>query len=344
MSITIYDIARAAGVSHTAVSAVLGGRAQAARIGATTAARILATASELGYERNDLAQAVVRGRTRLVAMIAREPSREYIGNMLHGALNAAAERNYVIHLHSVADEIHLDLGDAYTRCRAYRPLGVYICAVDWKVGGLIPEALEKSALSLPIVHSHCLEGMPGIAIECDEEQGMALAVEHLRQLGHRRIAFLGGPLAVKSVCERRRWFEQAMRNAALPIAASHLAFGGWLWDEVAPVAQQLLRSDPRPTAIVCANDSIAVIALQVARQLGIAVPRDLSLVGCSDELLGHVVQPMPTTIIQPFRQIGREAINLILDIAEGRADRTACTSRRLPVQLAARGTTAAVPA
>lgn len=343
MTTTIYDIARAAGVSHTAVSAVLGGRAESARIGAGTAARIVAVASKLGYERNDLAQAVVRGHTRLVAMIAREPSHEYIGHMLHGALTAAAERNYIVHVQSVADEIHLDLGEAYTRCRAYRPRGIYICAVDWMVDGAVPKALTSAPRSVHVVHSHCSDGMPGIGIECDEAMGMALAVDHLRALGHRRIAFLGGPLVMKSVVERRRGFEKAMRRAALAVDKRQVVCPGWSWEDAAPSVKALLQTRPRPTAMVCANDGLAVIAMQVAREQGLDVPRDLSLIGCSDELLGHFVRPMPTTIVQPFRQIGREAINLILDLAEGVVDveDAARTDRRLPVRLEERGTTAA---
>src|SRR5258708_2821945 len=116
MSTTIYDIAHAAGVSPTAVSAVLGGRGKQARIGKATAERILTIASRLGYERNDLAHAVVSGRTRLIAIITRDPTHEYIGRLIHGALAAAAERNYLLHLQSVSDDMDVDVAEAFARC------------------------------------------------------------------------------------------------------------------------------------------------------------------------------------------------------------------------------------
>lgn len=342
MPATVHDIANAAGVSHTAVSAVLGGRARQARIGARTAERILAVAADLGYERNDLARAVASGRTRLIAMIAREPSREYIGHLLHGALAAADQRGYLLHLQSLADAAGHDLGAACARSRSYRPLGLYVCAVDQQPVGL-PDREAMIRDRIPLLHSHCIAGLPGIAFDSDEAQGMALAVEHLRGLGHRRIAFLGGPAGQRSADERRAGFRTAMAQQRLPLPAGHDTGDGWDWEAAEPALRRLLTSDARPTAIICANDSLAVVAMQVATARGLSVPRDLSLVGCSDELIGRFVRPQPTTVVQPHREIGHAAVSAIIDVAEGLVDQDSLASRRLPTRLDVRGSTAPCP-
>jgi LacI family transcriptional regulator len=343
VTVTIYDIARRAGVSHTAVSAVLGGRAKQARIGMETAERILAIAAELGYQRNDLAHAVVSGRTRLVAIITRDPSHEYIGRLLHGALAAAAERNYLLHLQSVADEANVDVAEAYGRCRSYRPVGLFLCALDWMLDAGALDHAKLADDGMPVVSSHCQGGLPGVSIDSDDAMGMVQAVEHLRALGHRRIAFLGGLRGQRSSDERRAGFRAAMAAAGLGIASGYDTGDGWAWEPTAAAARRLLTLAQRPTAVVCANDALAIVAMQVARELALEVPRDLSLIGCSDEMIGQFVRPSPTTVVQPFREIGHAAVSSIIDVAEGRCRVGDLADRRLPTTLAVRGSTGPCP-
>jgi DNA-binding LacI/PurR family transcriptional regulator len=340
MATTIYDIADAAGVSSTAVSAVLGGRGKQARIGQATAERILALAHRLGYERNDLAHAVVSGRTRLIAIITRDPTHEYIGRLIHGALAAATQRNYLLHLQSAPDEANVDLARAFAQCRAYRPVGVFLNSLDWMVDGAGPDAAGPMGGRIPIINSHCQRGVPGIAIDSDDALGTAQAVAHLRGLGHRRIAFLGGPRGQRSSDERRAAFRAAMAAAGIPVPTAYDTGSGWAWEPAATATQRLLARASRPTAIVCANDCLAVVAMQIARDRGLEVPRDLSLVGFSDEIVGQFVRPRPTTVIQPFHEIGHAAVSAIIDVAEGRLRIGDLAERRLPTTLAIRGTSA----
>lgn len=343
MAVTIYDVARAAGVSHTAVSAVLRGRAQNLRIGAATAERILGVAASLGYERNDLALAVASGKTRTISIITREPAHEYIGQLIHGAMAVACERNYLLHLQSVSDADVVDLGEAFARCRAYRPQGVYFCAIDWMLAGKLPDPAKLKREGMTVVHSHCQGDIPGVAFESNDAQGMDLAVGHLHELGHRRIAFLGGLIGQRSSDIRRKGFRDAMTVRGLDVPRHYDVGDGWDWDPAAEAVRGLLALPKRPTAIVCANDCLAVVAVQIASALGLVVPRDVSVVGCSDEIVGRYFRPRLTTVVQPFKDIGRAAVSSIIDVAEGRCDLAGLADRSMDTTLAIRDSTTICP-
>ncbi len=130
-----------------------------------------------------------------------------------------------------------------------------------------------------------------------------------------------------------------MTAARIPVPTGYDTGSGWAYEPAAAAAKLLLARDPRPTAIVCANDCLAVVVMQIARELGLEVPRDLSLVGFSDEIIGQFVRPRPTTVIQPFHEIGHAAVSAIIDVAEGKVRIEDLVDRRLPTTLAIRDTT-----
>lgn len=343
MAVTIYDIAAQAGVSHTAVSAVVNGRVHQARIGAATAARIRAVAQRLGYQRNALAHAVVSGRTRIIAIITSEPEKEFIGRFLHGALAVASDRGYLLHLQSVSAATNLTLATALDRAAAYRPVGLYLCALDDAACDRMVAARLARLVGehLPVVHTHCRSGLPGAAVDSDDEQGAAQAVRHLAGLGHRRIAYLGGVKGQRSSEERLAGFRRAL--ADIPLTACGIACTDWRWDTSLAAARRLLKRPRRPTAILCASDSIAAAALHAARDLGLAVPGDLSLVGFTDQEVGQFVAPHLTTVDQPHHEIGRQAVTAILDVAEREGMAPAIATRRLATHLLIRASTAPPP-
>ncbi len=287
---------------------------------------------------------VASGKTRTISIITREPAHEYIGQLIHGAMAVACERNYLLHLQSVSDDAIVDLGEAFTRCRAYRPLGVYFCAIDWMLAGKLPDRAKLKREGLTVVHSHCQGDIPGVSIESDDAQGMTLAVDHLHGLGHARIAFLGGPIGQRSADVRRKGFRDAMRAHRLDVPQRHDVGNSWDWDPAAETIRGLLTLPKRPTAIICANDCLAVVAIQIAQAQGLSVPRDISVIGCSDEIIGRYFRPRLTTIVQPFKDIGRAAVSGIIDVAEGTCALSDFSDRSLPTSLAIRDSTGPCPA
>ncbi len=175
------------------------------------------------------------------------------------------------------------------------------------------------------------------SIAPDNAGGTGLAVDHLVQLGHRRIALIKGNPGNLDAAERRRGFRAAMRRHGLRL--DHEAGDGFREECGYQAANKLLSAPEPPTALVCASDLAAIGAMKAAGERGLSVPRDLSVVGFGDFTVAAYVHPGLTTIHLPLAQLGRHiASSLILLAGDG-----ALSSEIIPTHLVCRGTTAVAP-
>jgi len=172
----------------------------------------------------------------------------------------------------------------------------------------------------------------------DNFRGGFAATEYLIRSGHRRIAFLGGPKGLMTVMERHRGYQEALTAARMPRADEQLVRFGAYTEDFGRVAFPALWSLPvRPTAVVAANDLIALGAIQAASQVGVSVPRDLSVVGFDDIPLAGLLGL--TTVRQPVALLGEKAILLLLEIIRSKHSLAPHTTT-LDTELVIRGTTA----
>jgi DNA-binding LacI/PurR family transcriptional regulator len=309
------DIANHAGVSPTTVSFVLNERHEAAGISEKTRLKVLQAAEELGYRSNHLARAMRTGNTKMLGLLGGNPDEEQVGRMLVGALKAADAQGYTLKIFRL-DAFAGSAQQIIRRSSELRLMGMLALH--------LPEAIveelycEARDCGTPLVLMDSRSKNPNIAqIISDDRGGVEAGVDHLVKLGHKKIAFMyhGGESAF--AISRRVAFKAVMAKHGLPIPASYEQEGHFFNREQSLKAARTLLSMPiqkRPTAIFCAGDLMALSTLQVAHEFKINVPQDMSIVGFANITASEYAAPSLTTVAQPFVEIGREAVNLLLNI------------------------------
>ncbi|MCC7359206.1 MAG: LacI family DNA-binding transcriptional regulator [Anaerolineales bacterium] len=341
MAITIKDIARRAGVSHSTVSRAL--RDDPAIPPATTQ-RLKRLARRLGYVPSAMARGLKTSHSGVLGVVVSNIADPFLGEVVRGIEDGVLDAGYSLFL---ADS-HRDAERAAAILRALterRVEGVIICS-----SAITPAQLKAlGQFGLPLVLVNNLVAVPparayGLAI--DDLHGGRLLTEHLLSLGHRRIAYLGNALGGQASLDRRAGYRAALAAAGL---APHPA-----WELTGPTgrpeggvagAEAFLALEPRPTALFCFNDLMALGALQRLKQAGLRLPQAVSVGGFDDIFLAAYTDPPLTTIAQPKYQLGRDAAALLCSLLSSGAKRspTAPRIRSLPGALVVRGSTAPPP-
>jgi DNA-binding LacI/PurR family transcriptional regulator len=334
---TIEDVARLAGVSNGAVSLAVSGQAGVAD---STRERIIAAADELGWRPSIGARAMRSSKAFAVGLIlARDPSLlgadPFFPSFIAGVESELAPVGYSLVLQVVHDD-RTAVSDAYRRlAREGRVDGVFL--TDLRRGD--PRLLLVQELHLRAIAVGKPSGRSALlSIGIDDRVGIREAVDHLISLGHERIAFVGGTRGYVHSAARLGAWRDGLRAAGLPmgptIAADFTAAGG------AAATTRLLEGDAPPTAILYANDLMAIAGMSVAAQLGLDVPRDLSIVGFDDVPLAAHMNPPLTTVRQDVVLWGRVAAAALLGLIEHRSP---VLETLPPSQLVHRASTAPVP-
>ena len=315
--ITISDVAAKAGVSRATVSYVLNGRDTSVRISDLTRQKVMETATEMGYRRNELARAMTTGKNRMLGFWVMQSNREPVVRVLSGAMKEADEHGYFIKM------LGFDNGslDARTleRCVEWRLSGIIaIHAPAATIEKLFPQIVQTG---IPLVTVDSQQSAAGcLNISANSEDGMRAAVAHLAELGHKRIAFLGGFREEEDSISgaRERAYRAEMKERGLfqhcqvEVGDWRAEFSDWEQGTTACAVRRLLGAPNRPTAIACASDHMAMIAVRVASECGLSVPRDLSLSGFDDVAVATLYNPPLTTVSQPFELLGRAAVRSLL--------------------------------
>ncbi|MBG0566591.1 LacI family DNA-binding transcriptional regulator [Actinoplanes aureus] len=310
---TIRDVARVAGVSKGAVSFALNGRPGIAE---GTRQRILDAARSLGWTPSHQARALSVSRAFAVGLVLARPP-ELLGAdpffpaFIAGVERTLSERGQALVLQVVPDARAEQ--DGYRRLAgAGRVDGVFLLdlrVADPRIALLRELGMPAVTIARPDVPSD----FPALLV--DDRPGITAAVRHLVELGHRRIAHVAGPAHFLHGSVRRRAWEQALTDAGLPastvVESDFSAAGG------AQATRVLLEAGERPTAIVYANDLMAIAGLSVAVEHGIAVPAQLSVTGFDNtELAGYVSPPLTSVRTDPYHW-GRSAAEALLALIDG---------------------------
>jgi DNA-binding LacI/PurR family transcriptional regulator len=312
---TIVDVARRAGVSKGAVSFALNDRPGVAP---ETRDRILAAARELGWQPSTRARALSRSRAFAVGLVMRRAP-ELLGadpwfpQFLAGVESTLAERGSALVLQVVGDDDEAEASSYRRLAGQGRVDGVFLNDMlvdDHRFDLLAGLGLPAVAVGRPV--GPC----PFPIVTVDDRQGVAATVEHLLDLGHRRIAFVGGTTGYVHSLSRRTAWRQVLAAAGIApgpeLVADFTGPGG------AAATGALLELAGPPTAIVYANDVMAIAGMGVAIGRGLAVPGDLSVVGFDDVPLAAHVAPALTTVRQDALAWGRAAAEVLLAVSEGR--------------------------
>ena len=329
---TITDVAQAAGVSKGAVSLAFNERPGLAP---DTRARILATARELGWTPNHRARALSVSRALAVGLVVARPPETlradpFFPSFIAGVESELSRHGYALLLQVVPE--HVTEHDSYRRLSLEgRVDGVFV--TDLYVDDTRPGLLDELGLPAVIVGPDLPESRwPSVGV--DDRPGIAAAVEHLLALGHTRIAHVAGPPEMVHGRSRREAWAAALARAGLPegpcVPSDFSAEAG------AAATRALLDGDDPPTAIVYANDLMAIAGLSVAASRGIAVPGRLSITGYEDTELAAHVQPPLTSVCSDVIGWGRAAARRLLELID---ERPATAVDLAPPALVVRGTT-----
>ena len=305
--VSIKDIAEAAGVSHSTVSRALRG---AGRMSDETRRRILELAKEMGYTPDAQARSLVKGRTNTVGVVVTTIADPFVVDVVDGIEDVAQGAGYSVFLSSSHMDPQREMGVVET-FRQRRVDAVIVTSS--RVGSLYAADLEQFGAPIVLINNQ-QAGRYLYSVSADEVDGARIATEHLLALGHRRIGYIGSSFRPVSSKRRQQGYREALEARgvaldsameALPAVQSDLDAGRrgleMLWSQ-------------RPTAILTYNDMTALGVLQKARQLSIAIPQHLSLMGFDNIEVTQFVTPTLSTVHQPRKTMGRAAMEMALKL------------------------------
>ncbi len=336
--IRIIDIAKHTGLSRITVSGVLNGRYTKMGISEATAERVRRGASELGYVRNEVSLAMKTGKSTTIGCIITSLGLEWGGKTLEGALSAVGKTDYSIRLSSGLDfkDEHEVLHDFL----AGRVAGIFFCNVNPSFNTTRQIHTRLASYGIPFVSNNCSPNFSQHEVEADNPGATAMAVKHLADLGHQRIAFIGGDDTFVAQ-QRLNGFISSMQENGLPIHPGYLQTGDWQVEPTIQATRYLLRKLKKaPTAIVSANHFMAAATLRTASQLGYNVPRDLSVVGITDETLCQITDPPMTTVCIAEREIGRLCMEMLIGMINDSSKCDKPVLKIVPTSLKVRESTA----
>ncbi len=327
--VTITDVARKAGVSVATVSKVIN---QRYGVAASTAQQVMAVVDSLGYESSLVASSLRRHSTKVIGILVAE-FEPFSTEILKGIASATVGTGYELLAYSgnaSRDQVGWER-------RSLSRLGGTL--IDGAVLVTPTEVVTDATIPMVAVDPHAGPTGPS-TIDSDNVGGARAATMHLLELGHRRIAHVRGRKDLESARLREQGFREALADAHVPLDENLVRYGGYRAEETTEAARELLTLPERPTAIFAANDLSAIRIVEIAHELGLRVPEDLSVVGFDNIPESASCTPPLTTIAQPLQQMGADAVRLLIEIIAG----TRSTEHlHLPSELIVRGSTGPAP-
>jgi DNA-binding LacI/PurR family transcriptional regulator len=319
---TSTDVARRAGVSQSTVSLVFSGKGRG-RVSEATQEHVRRCARELGYRPNVAAQALRLGTSRAVALLVPDITNPFFSRVLRGAQRAAQDAGYTVALVDTGNDRRWE-AQSFEALRAGPVDGYLLFEVS------APEALGPGE-NVVLMETEA-PGRPSVRF--DAEGGAAAAFEHLLELGHRRIGHLAAGFDAPTFHLREAARRRVLGDAGVDPRAQPRAVTPIDIDAASQAAGPLL--DEQPTAVFCDDDVIAAGLYLAARERGLRIPADLSVVGFDDMDFARVLEPPLTTVALDAEQLGAKGFELLEARMAGRRTRRVV----LPADLRVRGSTA----
>ncbi len=310
---TILDVAKEAGVSQGTASNALN---RPNKLAPETLARVMAAINELGFVRSAAARQMRGGTSRCFAAVVLDASNPFSTETVRGLEDAVHEQGCTVMVCSTDGSPEREA--RYLRLlEEQRVEGIAIIPATKSLRHL--ETLRERGTLVVLMDRESADGEFS-SVSVDHARGGELAAQHLLDLGHRKIAFINGPVQLSQCAERRRGVRRAVRKANLkpdeciveysidPITA---------YEQAATSVDELLALEERPTAVICVNDLTAFTVLRALSARRVRVPRDISVVGYDDVDFAAMLTPGLTSIRQSNYELGRAAATLLIAEASG---------------------------
>ncbi len=338
----IADVAREAGVSKTAVSFAFN---SPDRLAPETANRIRAVADQLGYSPHPVARMLTQRQTLTIGVLTPQAlsvvfSNPFFGAFTEGVAAVAEESGYALHFIS---PLHGSLARAMSRAIVDGVVAIGLSDDHPEV-----EEIRRAGVPIVLVDSTALSDHD--SIEVDDVGGARAAAEHVIALGHRDILIIGvePPLPSRTMeaggvtGRRLRGYREAFAAVGVEIPDERVVVGPASIDGGIAALNGAWEDGLRPTAVLAMSDAMAIGAMRALRDMRLTIPGDVSVVGFDDIDLAQHVDPPLTTVHQPIRRKGEEAVRLLLTVVQ-RRDLAKPEHRRLETRLIVRGSTGPAP-
>lgn len=306
---TMKDVADHARVSVSTVSYVLN---DSGPVAAERRNRVLDAVEVLKYSPNESARNLKRRSASTIGMVVPELTNQFFALVTEGVQKAASERDVLVVL-VVPDATEQAEEKQAQLLRSQRIVGVIYLSGT----GSMPASIYELARSGPVVLVD--EQIPGLdlpSVVCESRRGARAVAAHVMEQGHRRVAVIGGPPALWTAQQRLAGYREAFAGAGLDPDTVPVYAGDYRQASGQGLAAKALAAEPRPTALICANDLMAIGAMEHCRQVGLRVPDDVSIVGFDDLPLSALLTPRLTSVRQPARDMGFRAATALFDLLE----------------------------
>jgi LacI family transcriptional regulator len=309
---TSHDVARAAGLSQSTVSRALRGDS---RVTQETRQRVLAAAQSLGYTPSALGRNLVLRSTRTIGMVVTDISNPFYPNLIAPLHDELAALDYRMVLFTERIEGEED---------AQQLEGLIDRGIDGAVlttstlDGAVPRQLEQRGLPFVFLTRE-VDGIAADAALVDNALGASLMAAEVARVGHRRVGAIFGPANTSTGRDRERGFRAGLKAAGVDLPDEAVRHGNYVVEAGQGAMLELMALDPRPTAVVCFNDLVAIGALNAAKTLGLEVPHDVSVTGWDDLPMASWDICQLTTIRQSMNEMARTAARLLVERIQGAA-------------------------
>ncbi|SEI16904.1 LacI family DNA-binding transcriptional regulator [Pseudomonas asplenii] len=301
---TIKDVAALAGISYTTVSHVVN---KTRPVSERVRLKVEAAIAELDYVPSAVARSLKAKTTATIGLLVPNSLNPYFAELARGIEDYCERNNYCVILCNSDDDP--DKQRNYLRVLLEKRVDGLIVA---STGGDDSLASGLLAVRTPmVIVDREIAGVETDRVRIDHEEGAYLATRHLLELGHRAIAFIGGPLDNSVAQLRLAGYRRALRQAKVKVSASSVLASDFTSTGGYRAAAQLLEGE-RPTAIFASNDLLGIGALRAAAERDIRIPGELSVIGFDDIQMSRYVYPALTTVGQSILQLGETAAELLL--------------------------------
>lgn len=303
---TIREVAESAGVSYATVSHVIN---NTRLVSPETRERVLAAMDALDYRPNALARSLRQGKTNTIGLVLPDSANPFFAEISRSIEAEAFKKGYSVVLCNTESDTKREL--------------FYVDLLSKKqVDGIVFVAAGEQADSLDFLLGRNMpvvmidRNVPDVEVDAvltDHQLGGLLATRHLLELGHTRIACIAGPSSITPGAERIIGYRTALEQAGIPFDENLILRGDYHAQSGMEITKSILKMNPRPTAIFALNDLMALGALCAATEAGFSIPRDVAVVGYDNLEIARFTNPPLTTIAQPKKEIGTQAVNLLVD-------------------------------
>jgi LacI family transcriptional regulator len=342
---TIPDVARRAGVSTATAARALGGYGA---VSESAREAVLAAAEELGYRRNELARAMITGRTNTIGLVIADIENPFFARAVRGASDAARAAGYEVVLTNTDEDADVERSSVRVLL-SKRVDGIIAAPTSSDAGHLV--AAQRAGCPVVLLDRR-IEGFAVDTVLVDNVAAAGDAVGRLVDAGHRRIAMVTGgttsdersrnPLSVSTGNDRVDGFLEGLATAGITAPQTYLRTGAHSPELACTLMTQLLGLPDRPTAVFASDSRVALGVLKAIREAGLAVPDEISMIGFDDADWTSVVNPPISVVEQPTYALGRRAAELLLARLSG--DEASPDVHMLPTSFLSRRSVAPPPA